>query len=87
MKCAVQDLEAMGSNPGWVKLGCIVLMSESYLNQKYNSFVHIIQICSGITCGRVLNGEFYAQRLQKLDYRSPVDCREIYMTQPVDKCR
>ena len=30
--------------------------------------VHMIQICSGITSGRVLNGEFYAQRLQKLVY-------------------
>ena len=28
----------------------------------------IIQICSGITRGRVLNGEHYAQRLQKLIY-------------------
>ena len=30
--------------------------------------VHMIQICSGITSGRVLNGELYAQRLQKLIY-------------------
>ena len=29
---------------------------------------HTIQICSGITNGRVLNGELYAQRLQKLIY-------------------
>ena len=29
---------------------------------------HIIQICSGITSGRVLNGELYAQGLQKLSY-------------------
>ena len=28
----------------------------------------VIQICSGITCGTVLNGELYAQRLQKLIY-------------------
>ena len=27
---------------------------------------HLIQICSGITRGRVLSGELYAQRLQKL---------------------
>ena len=32
------------------------------------STVHIIQICYGITRGRVLNGELYAQRLQKLIY-------------------
>ena len=29
---------------------------------------HMIQICSGITRGRVLNGELYAQILQKLIY-------------------
>ena len=28
----------------------------------------MIQICSGITSGRVFNGELYAQRLQKLIY-------------------
>ena len=28
----------------------------------------MIQICSEITRGRVLNGELYAQRLQKLIY-------------------
>ena len=28
----------------------------------------MIQICPGITSGRVLNGELYAQRLQKLIY-------------------
>ena len=32
------------------------------------SVIHIIQRCSGITRGRVLNGELYAQRLQKLIY-------------------
>ena len=29
--------------------------------------LHIFQICSGITCGRVLNGELYAQRFQTAD--------------------
>ena len=29
---------------------------------------YIIQICSGITRGRVLNGELFAQRLQELIY-------------------
>ena len=63
----------------------------------------IIQICSGITHGRVFNGEHYAQRLQKLIYLhlsrdcfmkislqptvGPVDWREIFMKQSVDKCR
>ena len=32
-------------------------------------FYHIIQICSGITCGRLLSGEVYAQRAQKLFQR------------------
>ena len=37
--------------------------------------MYISQICSGITCGRVLNGELYAQRLQKLIYfHLPTDC-------------
>ena len=29
---------------------------------------YIMQMCSGITRGRALNGELYAQRLQKLIY-------------------
>ena len=29
---------------------------------------YMIQVCSGITGGRVLNGELYAQGLQKLIY-------------------
>ena len=32
------------------------------------SLNYIIQIYFGITCGRVLNGELYAQSLQKLIY-------------------
>ena len=31
-------------------------------------FLSIIQIYSGITCGGVLNGEFYTKRLHKLIY-------------------
>ena len=31
--------------------------------------MHIILMCSGITCGRMLNGELYAQNFQKLIYR------------------
>ena len=34
----------------------------------------MIQICSGITSGRVLNGQLYAQRLQKLVYLVIVEC-------------
>ena len=34
----------------------------------YDVDIHVIQICSGITRGRVLNGELCAQRLQKLIY-------------------
>ena len=40
----------------------LVIFVDIYPNQ------HIIQICSIITRGRVLNGELYAQRLQKLVY-------------------
>ena len=32
------------------------------------TYKYIIQICSGITRDRVLNGELYSQRLQKLVY-------------------
>ena len=35
MKCTVYDLEVMGSNPIRLELGCAVLPSKSYLNQKY----------------------------------------------------
>ena len=38
MKCAVHDLEFMGSNPSWVKFVCVVLLPESYLNQKVSSY-------------------------------------------------
>ena len=37
----------------------------------------IIQICSGITHGRVLNGELYAQRLQKLIYLCLTNADEL----------
>ena len=34
---------------------------------RVNIFIYfIIKLCSGITHGRVLNGELYAQRIQKL---------------------
>ena len=34
----------------------------------YYSIRNISQTCSGITRGRMLNGELYGQRLQKLRY-------------------
>ena len=50
----------------------------------YQCYHYIIQICSGITPGRVLNGELYALRLQKLIYlHLSADC---FMKQSV-KCR
>ena len=48
----------------------VLLYSMLYSAQqdcKYRH-LHLMQICCGITCGRVLNGELYAQRLQKLIY-------------------
>ena len=36
---------------------------------RYKVWVHNLiysSLCSGITCGRVLNGELYVQRFQKL---------------------
>ena len=45
-------------------------MFDKYMNKSINKVhvLHIIQIYSGITCGRVLNGELCAQTLQKLIY-------------------
>ena len=66
----------------------------------HSNLPHIIQICSGITHGRVLNGELYAQRLKDVDlsafvYRlfhedslhssGPDKWREIFRKQSVDK--
>ena len=33
-------LEVMGLNPGWVKPGCMVVLSMPYLNPKYHLPVH-----------------------------------------------
>ena len=52
---------------------------------------HKMQICSGVTRGKVLHGELYAQRLQKLIYlHLSTDCfftRWDFMKESVDKCR
>ena len=49
---------------------CILLPcgSKDFVCNQFNTLLSIIQICSGITCGRVFNGELYAQKLQKLIY-------------------
>ena len=40
----------------------------------YNCNLNLtIQMCSGIICGRVLNGELYAQRSQKLKWEFHVN--------------
>ena len=48
--------------------GVTLLYAALGLKHTYNliSYITVIQLCSGITCGRVLNGEHYAHRLQKL---------------------
>ena len=43
-------------------------MSAVERMHKTYTLYDMIQICSGITSGRVLNGELYAQRLEKLIY-------------------
>ena len=40
----------------------------------YIVLYYIIQLCSGITCGRMLNGELYARRLKKLIYLHVQNC-------------
>ena len=47
--------------PREILIKCNLLVKDVV---KYS--LYIIQICSGITRGRVLNEELYAQRLQKL---------------------
>ena len=51
----------------------------------YSTVVFIIQFCSEITCGRVLNGVLYAQKLMKLICSD--DWSEIFMKQSVNECR
>ena len=62
----------------------------------YYTYTCIIQNYSRITHGRVLNGELYAQRLQKViymylftDYFMHVsdEWREVFMKQSVNKLR
>ena len=57
------------------RFGQVYIASFSYQSNKFETDTHnmvcvcyIIQMCSGITCGRVLNRELYAQRLQNLVY-------------------
>ena len=64
------------------------------MNDMNNVVDPIIQTCSGITRGRVLNGELYTQGLQKLIYLHLfTDCvcshdvGEIFMKQSVNICR
>ena len=45
----------------------ITCISSGQFNREQSN-VTFIQICFGITHGRVLNGELYAQRLRKLIY-------------------
>ena len=44
------------------------IMSRAIITRNRILCENIIQLCSGITRGTVLNGELYAQRLQKLIY-------------------
>ena len=64
------DPGVMSSNPGWVELGVLGTSVLSRTGIKIYNYLqnNIIQLYSGITCGRVLNGEFYAQGFQKLMY-------------------
>ena len=57
------DLEVMSLNPSQVEIGVHVLLSKSYLNQKYHGIYFAVQTWSGITCGRVLKGELYTQNI------------------------
>ena len=43
----LHNLRAMGSNPVVLNLGCVLLLSKSYLNQRYISMI-IIALTKGI---------------------------------------
>ena len=60
----------------------------------YIKSFNIIQICSGITSGRVLDGELLYTKILEVNllafaYRlpAPVNLREIFMKQAVGKCK
>ena len=48
------------------KLSSLINSNSAF--KTIESVYRLIQIYSGITCGRVLNGELYTQNLQKLIY-------------------
>ena len=54
----------MANNVFGASITCLI----SFVNINVGISDYMIQICSGITSGRVLNGELYAQRIQKLIY-------------------
>ena len=47
----------------------------------------INQICSGITSGRVRDGELLYTKILEALWENPVDWREIFMKQSVGKCK
>ena len=57
-----------------VTLGPYVIDIVSFFHIYVFLYDFVIQICSGITRGRVLSGEFYAQRLQKIYLHLSTDC-------------
>ena len=64
--CTVQtyiNLSYYDATCDW-KVICLKLQDS----HNYGRKTDIIQLCSGITHGRLLNGELYAQRFQKLIY-------------------
>ena len=48
---------------------------------------YLIQICSGITSGRVLDGELLYTKILEVNLTHPVDWREIFMKQSIGKCK
>ena len=66
----IQLLSISKLNSNWADLISVLflyLFVSFYLSIYFN-LSYIFQICSGITRGRVLNGELYARTLQKLIY-------------------
>ena len=54
-------------------------------DKDFDIHCHIIQICSGITSGRVLDGELLYTKILEVNLFA-FDWREVFMKQSVGKC-
>ena len=62
-----KDITALYLYP-YTDTKCVMGSHILHSAQQNRTIICITRICSGITSGRMLDGELYAQRLQKLIY-------------------